>query len=71
MKKKNNKKKIEEKEEQGLGDMVKKAIEVVAPKLAEEKEDCPDCNKRREILNKAGEYLKNNFNAVFSNNSKQ
>lgn len=59
-----------ENEEKGLGDAVKEAISRIAPNLAEELEDCEDCEKRRQNLNKAGRYLKNNYNAVFSKNSK-
>lgn len=52
-------------DEKGLGDVVKDTIKKVAPKLAKKYEDCEDCEKRAEKLNKFGRYIKNNFNANF------
>tara|TARA_R110002051_G_scaffold5439_1_gene28135 strand:- start:3 stop:209 length:207 start_codon:yes stop_codon:yes gene_type:complete len=52
-------------EEKGLGDIVKSVIETTVPKLAKKYEDCKDCEKRVEKLNKFGKYIKNNLNANF------
>lgn len=63
---KNMKKKtIKSKEEKGLGDITKDVIKKVLPKTAEKLKDCEGCEKRRKALNRAGRYLKNNFNATF------
>ena len=52
-------------EEKGLGDIVKSVIEATVPKLAKKYEDCEDCEKRAEKLNRLGRYIKKNFNANF------
>lgn len=52
---------MEDKKTMGLGDLVARAIEVVAPKFAEANKDCPTCKRRRERLNR----FKNNINSNF------